>query len=51
MPGMKKPSPRQVSGTYRGKNQPRRQPKPAKGLSKAMQAEKERNKKRGNKPI
>lgn len=36
MPG-KKPSPRQVSAMYRGKNQPRRQPaKPVKGLSKAM---------------
>lgn len=45
MPGMKKPSPRQVSGMYRGKNQPRRQVKPATGLSRAM-----KKTQRGKKP-
>lgn len=36
MPG-KKPSPRTVSGMYRGKSQPRRKPvKTASGLHKAM---------------
>lgn len=34
-----------------GKPKPKKMMKPARGLSKAMQAEQERNKKRGNRPF